>query len=142
MSTVHVPCVCVLSRLTCLCPVSCPGPLALSALTRPPCKPLALARTPARGHLHCQHSAQQTSTSCRMTEEIGLERVNRLWPLPRTKQTSFPNQLFRKGQNSMPCAGSLLSMATVGNVGNQPTDAVQASTLALHTGRATEHLLL
>lgn len=42
----------------------------------------------------------------------------------------------------MPCAGSLLSMATVGNVGNQPTDAVQASTLALHTGRATEHLLL
>ena len=41
LDKIHVPKVCVLSRPTCLSPLSCHTcPLALSALTRPPCKTL------------------------------------------------------------------------------------------------------
>ena len=42
----------------------------------------------------------------------------------------------------MSCRGPSFQWPLLENVGNQPTDAVGSSTTALHTGRATEHLLL
>ena len=42
----------------------------------------------------------------------------------------------------MSCREPSFQWPLLENVGNQPTDAVGSSTTALHTGRATEHLLL